>query len=312
MQNTELRPLGAGEILDRAITLYLRRFVSIVAVLAVVAVPLIVLQSLVDHQSAHVFSDFARVIAAGTGGAESRKAAQALALDSRTNPAAVVIAFAAVLTRLLTWCALIAVIAAAYAGARTSLSDAYRLALRRWPAQLVVALAFVILGTFAAIPVFVLYILLVIAALGLAALHLTAVAVGLAIVGALVILGAVAVGGSLILIAYELSAVAAVTETGSPIEAIGIGLRRAFAGGMKRRSLVAGLVVMLVSQAGALPLIAVAAVVTTLTHVDALFFAITGAGEVLLNGLVAAFVVVYAVDARVRREGYDIIVPEPS
>jgi hypothetical protein len=75
--------------------------------------------------------------------------------------------------------------------------------------------------------------------------------------------------------------------------------------------MVGGLVVFVVSEVGSLPLIAVAATLTALTHVDALYFAILGVGSVLLEGIVAAFVVVYAVDVRVRREGFDIIAAEP-
>jgi hypothetical protein len=297
-------------MLDRAITLYLRRFASIVTVLAVVAVPLTVVQTLIDHQSAHVFSDVARMISAGSGTAESRKAAEALALDGQANPGTFAFVFVAGFVRLLTWVALVAVVAAAYAGARTSLADAYRLALRRWPAQLVIAMAFLILAIFAAIPVFMLYMVVAIVAIGMTALKLTAVAFGVMIVGFLLILAVVAVGGSLILMSYELSAVAAVTETRNPVEAIGIGLRRAFGRGMKRRTVAAGLIVMLVSQAGTLPLIGVAVLATMLTRIDALYFAILGAGGILLNGIVATFVVVYAVDARVRREGYDLIAAE--
>jgi len=38
-----------------------------------------------------------------------------------------------------------------------------------------------------------------------------------------------------------------------------------------------------------------------------LYFAIFGTGTILLDGLVAAFVVVYATDMRVRREGLDLV-----
>ena len=64
------------------------------------------------------------------------------------------------------------------------------------------------------------------------------------------------------------------------------------------------------SQAGSIPLIVVGALASAATHIDALYFAVIGAGAVLLEGLVATFVVVYAVDVRVRREGWDIIAAE--
>jgi hypothetical protein len=311
VQTTELRPLGAGEMLDRAITLYVRRFALIVTVLAVVSVPIVLLEALVAPQTAHMFSDFGRLLAAGPRGAASQQAADQFARDSAMTPQAAFVLLGASAARLLMWCASLAVMAAAYAGVETSVAAAYRLALRRWAPLLLVTLAFVILGTFAAVPVFMLYLLLIVAVVALSALHQTVATIAVAIVGFLVVLAGAAVVGSLAFMSYELAAVAMVTETRNPAEAIGIGLRRAFAPRMKRRTLVAGLVMLLVSQVGALPILALAAVAVALTHVDALYFAVIGAGTVLLDGLVASFAVVYAVDARVRREGFDLVLPEP-
>jgi hypothetical protein len=76
---------------------------------------------------------------------------------------------------------------------------------------------------------------------------------------------------------------------------------------MRVRTIVGGLIVFVVSYVGSLPLLAVAVTLTAVTHVDALYFAIVGVGSVLLEGLVAAFVVVFATDVRVRREGFDIL-----
>ncbi len=109
---------------------------------------------------------------------------------------------------------------------------------------------------------------------------------------------------------YELASVAVVTELANPMNAISTALRRAFGRGMKRRTIVGGLVVFAVSQVGTLPLLALGALAATTTHVDALYFAIIGAGSVVLEGLVAAFVIVFAVDVRVRREGLDILAAE--
>jgi len=310
VHNTELRPLGAGEMLDRAITLYVRRFASIVTVLAVVAVPLAALEAVVAPQSAHAFSDIARVFTTAGDPAAQRAAADALSRSNRATSLTYGIVMLAAVVRLLMWCALVTVVATAYAGARTSIGEAYRFALSRWLPQLLVSLAFIVLGGFAAIPVFMLYFIVFIAAFGLAALHQTAAVFVVGIVGGLAFLAALFIAGPLIFMAYELASVAVITETASPVQAIGIGLRRAFARGMKRRTVVAGCVLFLVSQLGALPLIALAVIATAATHVDALYFAILGAGGVLLDGIVAAFVVVYAVDARIRREGYDIMIAE--
>jgi hypothetical protein len=307
VQNTELRPLGAGEMLDRAITLYVRWFAPIVVVLAVVAVPLTVLQALVSPHAAESFTDMARVFSSVGDPAAQRQAADAMSHHNQAGPLSVLVIFVALVVRLLMWCALVYVVASAYAGVRTPLAAAYKLALSRWMPQLVVSLAFIVLGLFAAVPVFVLYLLVFVAVIALSALHWTAASIAVLIAGMLVLVGLACAVGSVVLMAYELSSVAVITETPNPVQAIGIGLGRAFAPGMKRRTLVGGLVLVLVSQAGTLPLVAVAAVASAATHVDALYFAILGTGGVLLDGIVAAFAVVYAVDARVRREGLDIL-----
>ena len=310
VQNTELRPLGAGEMLDRAITLFVRRFAAIVAVLAVVSVPIIVLQALAAPQAGHVFSDMARVFSAAGNPAATRAAADAMARDDRTGPLTILVLLVAALIRPLMWCALVTLLAAAYAGVQTTIGDAYRFALRRWFPLILVSLTYLVLGGFAAIPILIVYVLVLLAVVALTALHSTIALVIVGVVGIVLVLAMASLVGSLLLMAYELAAVAIVTETASPVEAIGIGMRRAFAPGMKRRTVVGGLVVLLVSQVGTVPLIAVAAVVSAATHVDALYFAIFGAGTILLEGIVAAFVVVFAVDARVRREGFDLVLPD--
>jgi hypothetical protein len=310
VQNTDLRPLGAGEMLDRAITLYVRRFAAIVAVLAVVSVPVVVLQAIVSPHAGQVFADMGRVISAAGNPAAERAAADAISRDNASGPLTVIVTLGAAVVRVLMWCALVTLLAAAYAGVQTTIGEAYRFALRRWMPLMLVSLTYLVLGGFAAVPILIGYVLVVLAVVALAALHYTVALVIVGVLGMLLVIALACVVGSLVFMAYELSAVAVVTETASPIEAIGIGMRRAFAPGMKRRTLVGGLVVLLVSYAGTLPLVAIAAVVTATTHIDALYFAILGAGSVLLEGLVAAFVVVFAVDARVRREGFDLVLTE--
>ncbi len=131
------------------------------------------------------------------------------------------------------------------------------------------------------------------------------------IIGGIIVIGAFAIVASWVYMTYQLASVAVVTETANPIEAIGTALRRGFARGIRWRTVAGGLVVFIVSEAGAIPLLGVAAAVTMLTHVNLLYFAVAGVGSVLLEAVVAAFVVVYAVDVRVRREGFDIIATEP-
>ena len=306
MEKTELRPLGAGELLDRAVTLYVRRFGLIVAVLAVVVAPLMIVDAIVSPNSAGAWSDFAKVMSAS---GNSRATAQAIAqMNSNSTGGAAVglMVVLSALARLMMFSAVVAVVAAAYAGATTTFGDAYRLAARRWLPQLVVALAYVGMAIVAFIPLTIVYVAVVfiVALLAIGGAKIVAIVIG--VIGGVVVLGLFACVFSWLYMAYQLSAVAVVTESANPPAAIGAGLRRAFGKQTRWRTLAAGLTVIAISFGGTLPILAIGALASATLHQPALYFAILGAGNVLLEGLVAAFVVVYAVDVRVRREGLDL------
>ena len=312
IRQTELRPLGAGELLDRAVTLFVRDFVPIVTVLAVVIVPIVLFQALIAPKSGQVFNDLGRVFSAAGNRGATEAATAALSRDGGSSSMSFLLFAAGGVARLLMWSAIIALIATAYAGSRITFRQAYRVGVQRWLPQLVVALTFLVLGLVTRGP----------------AVHrvparrdprsacssrlnqfLVAVVVG--VVLGLFVLAAFAIVLSWVLMAYELAAVAVVTETANPSRPSESRCGAGSGAACGVRTIVGGLVVFVVSEAGSLPLVAIAVTVTALTHVDVLYFAILGVGSVLLEGLVAAFVVVFAVDVRVRREGFDIIAAEP-
>jgi len=311
VQNTELRPLGAGEILDRAVTLFVRRFVPIVTVLAVVIVPLVILETIASPGSARVFDDFGKVMAAGSNRTASKQALDALTRDGQTSPLAYLVMFGGMLARLLMFSAAVAVIASAYAGESLAFAAGYQLALRRWGAQIVVALAYAALAVIAAIPLFIgaIVFALILSVVSVAG-NPTSTGV-VAILGALLFFAAVLALFGWLYMAYVLAAVAVVTERADVATAVGAGLRRAFGKPTRWRTLIAGLIAFAITFGGSLPTIGVAIGVSALLHLPVLYYAIAGAGSVLLEGLMTAFVVVYATDVRVRREGLDLV-PQPS
>ena len=307
MLNTELRPLGAGELLDRAVTLYVRRFVPIVAVLAVAMLPIVAFNALVSPNEGRTFADMARVFAAGSDRAASKAALDALSHDGAGGAQAFTVFFFSVAVRLLEWSAVVAVIAAAYAGTTTTFVEAYHLAARRWATQLVVGVIFAGIAIVVAIPILIAYVIVIVAVAVLAIAKATVAGIVAGIAGGLVIIALVAVTFGWLMMAYQLATVAVVTESMNPPNAIGAGLRRAFGKETRWRTLVAGLVVGALSFGGTLPIVAVAASASALSHLPLLYFALLGAGNVLLEGLIAAFAVVFATDVRVRREGLDLI-----
>jgi hypothetical protein len=265
--------LGAGELLDRAVTLFVRDFLPIVIVIAVVIVPVFIFQAIVAPKAGHVFTDVGRVFSSMGNKGATESAAEALTRDSGSNGLTFLLFAVSSIGRLLMWSAVI--------------------------------------GLVTIVPLVIAYVLLLLLVGVFAAVNQPIAAAVVGVAGGLIVLSGFAVVLSLVFMIYQLASVAVVTETPNPIEAVGTALRRGLARGMRRRTIVGGLVVFVVSEVGALPLVAVAATVTALTHVDVLYFAILGVGTVLLEGIVAAFVVVYAVDVRIRREGFDIIAAEP-
>jgi hypothetical protein len=312
VQNIDLRPLGAGELLDRAVTLYVRRFVAIAAVLAAITVPLLLLQAVVSPGAFRIGDDLLRILQAGGNATKSADVLAKMARDSQFTPPLVLLFAGGTFVRLLMWNALVAVISAAYAGVALSFGAAYALALRRYVPQLAVGLMFCGIVLVALIPVGLVYfgIIAAVIALSLAKLHVVAVIT--AIVLALLFIVFLVAVAAWVLMAYELASVAVVTESPNPVAAVASGLRRAFGRGTRWRSLVAGLAYIALVYGASLPAATLGLLLGALTHQPLLAAAVSAVASVLLQGLLGAFVVVYATDVRVRREGIDLTAALPA
>jgi hypothetical protein len=157
-----------------------------------------------------------------------------------------------------------------------------------------------------------LYVLMILAVVAVAVVaHAQVVTIAIGAVFALIWIALATVTFACTYMAYNLAAVAVVTEQLEPSAAIGAGLRRAFRRPTAVRSLVAGLIVSALSFLGSLPILGISAAVAALAHAPVLSYAIVAVGQILVEGLVLVFVVVYAADVRVRREGLDLL-PEAA
>jgi hypothetical protein len=300
--NSELRPLGAGEVLDRAVTLFVRRFVPLAVVLAVSVVPLMILEAVIAPGTANIYSDMARVFTA-SGRAESNAAAAQVTRDQGSMAAMSVVVLLTYALRFLTWSAILTIVAAP---AAIGVGAAYRAGLRYWFAQVVAAIAFMILGMLALIPAFVLYVLAIVVVAALAALHALTVAVIVGILAGVVVLALFAAVGSWVYMTYAVATTAIAIERVGLVASITLALRRTLSRATWWRAIIAGLIIGLLTGGGELLFVAAGAVVGALAHVPVLMFAFAGVGQILVQGLLAAFVVVFATDMRVRREGFDL------
>jgi hypothetical protein len=302
----DLRPLDIGEILDRAVTLFVRRFAVLILILALVAIPVAILQYAAQPSTTGMLTDLQRVLSLPAGHAEEqRDILRHIGTNSRVGAFGVgLILLSAILGALSTTACVIAV-AQAYAGRLPSVREVYREASRRWLAQLAAAIVF--LGFALALSIglltIVFFVVLSLGALGTVSRPAALViGVPLAIVAVVVLFGAII----LLYFAGQMTLVSIALEDPNPIRGIAHGLRRTLSPAVFWRSALVGTIVFGVSLIGSLVLISIAAVLSALTHLTALYPVVAVIGGVALNALLTTFIVIYAFDVRVRREGYDL------
>jgi hypothetical protein len=303
----DLRPLGIGEILDRAVTLFVRRFAVLFLILALVAIPVTIVQYAAAPATAGVAADLQSLFTLPAGQSAERQAiVRRLETEGRVGGFGfALVLLSAILSALSTTACVIAA-AQAYAGKMPSVREVYREALRRWLAQLAALAAIVALAlaltVLLAIAIF--FITLAIAALANMGARLVVTIVGVLV--ALVI--GCAFFGVLIMVyfAAQMTVVSIALEDPNPASGIARGFRRTFSPAVIRRSALVATIVFGVSMIGSLLLITFAGVLSAVTHFNALYPVVAVIGGLALNALVTTFIVIYAIDVRVRREGYDL------
>ncbi len=299
----ELRPLGLGEILDRAVTLTVRYFIPLAAIYVVFAAVLEAVSYLASQDQTRVMLALIDAIKAG----KPLDAALRTLSTQQTNFGAwfgvlMVLAF---FVAPLPAGALMASAAALYRGTKLSVADAYRVGLNRWPHLLGVGLMYGLTAGalyFGLILVFVLLALLIAALV--AALHGVgvAIAVVLGVAAFLVLMCFIAV----VAISFQVSCFSCVVERLNFVQAYMAGLRRSFVGVGFRRALAAGLAYMAVAIGlyiiAALGQAAMLALVRS--SVLGIVFAIVL--QVATITFTTMFLAIFYFDLRVREEGLDL------
>lgn len=302
----DLRPLRIGEILDRAVTLFVRRFAVLVLILALVAIPIAICQYIAQPQMTGFIEDLQRVLAAPPGQQQDRREVLTqLIAHNRVGQSGLALIVAAVILGTLSSTACIIAVAQSYAGKVPSVREVYRAALRRWLAQLVALGFFVVLAfaIFIGLLIIVFFIALSVGALT-AASRTAALFVGIpaGIILAFVMFALIA----LMYFATQMSLISIALEDANPIHGIATGLRRTLGAPIFWRSLLVATIVFAVAGIGQLLIVSIAGALSVATHVSALYPVLAVVGGIVLNALVTTFIVIYAVDIRVRREGYDL------
>jgi hypothetical protein len=273
---TELRPLGLGELLDRAVTLFVRRFGILVGATAVAYVP---------------FAFFQWAALVGMYGRQRTSFTRAewmgLGIDLALGLLAYVLARTAVAARA----------HASYMSQTLSLRAAYRLATARFGAQIVVnivsALAGVLILIVAAIPVFMIELIAVPGGGPGTAL------IALGIVGALALFPC-----AWLFLAYELATVRIVTDTQHLYTALFAALRTV----LRRpwHSLLAAFTLLLVVAGGTFLFSTLAELMPSQALRTFMLLGVGSVGSILIETLSVTFLVVYNVDLAIRHEGVDL------
>lgn len=298
----ELRPLGFGEIFDRAITLYIRNFVPFALIVGVLIVPLAVLQYFLDASSVPQFDAMMKILTH-----PDKTPATPVMPAFLHDPGMMALFILLVAVVYLLWpFALNAIavgIARLYRGGTVDFAACYKASLHRWPA--VIGLLFIELGlflvwyfSFILLAVFGMFVAIAFARVS------AALAVVVGIVLFVVILAALLSIAPLI-VAFSFAMYGIVIEEQPVFAAIGMGFSRVFNRQEVWRALLfaisAGAIML-----GASMLISFLVMIAMVLHWVALEVLLTSLFRAAIAPFSAVLLAVYYFDVRIRREGFEI------
>jgi hypothetical protein len=298
----ELRPLGFGEIFDRAITLYIRNFIPFAGIVLVTVVPLAIVQYFVDAAEMPQFYAMMKILQhPASAGSAPRIPTM---FDSPGQVAAIAIA---TLVFWLLWpFALNAVafgVARLYSGRPVEFGPCYRATLTRfWPiiGDLFLQGAIFVAWYIAFLLVIFVSILLA-AVIGKAVLALGIVVGILAVVLVLAMLLLLAP----LFIALTFSMYAIVIEGTSVTASVGSGFARVFNRHEFWRSMLFSIAAIAVTL-GASTVLGVLSLVTLFLHWIWLEAVISTLTRAAVSPFAIVLIAVYYFDVRIRREGFDL------
>lgn len=296
----DLRPLGFGEIFDRAITLYVRNFWPFFAIVLVLIVPLAVIQYVLDSSQLAQFDQMIRVF--------THPGAPQPTLSSLfSSPGEIAAIVAVVLLYYALWpFVFVAVafgVARLYGGRPVEFGACYRSVLPHWGAILLTQLVAVALF----IAWYVAFFIVLVAA-GIVTALLAQASIVLAIIAFVVLLllaVACLLALALVFIALAFAMNAVAIENAGPMAAVASGFGRVFSRKELGRALVFAIAAFAVIFGGSIVVSAVA-FLALFAHAVAVEVVVSS----LLRAAIAPFsivlVAVYYFDVRIRREGYDL------
>jgi hypothetical protein len=304
-----LRPLGLGEILDRAVTLCVRYFWLLAAIWVAFAVPAAICQYFGTQDQSKFFGALADILKqqGATGkSADPNAIIRELGTQPVFNGWTVAWVLLLVLVAPLPRAALMSAIAGVYMGGpRPDFAGAYRVAVDRWANLLGLNLLY----SFAAGAVYFVIVLVFVVVgiiVGAAIYALHTVGIVLAVVLGIVAVCALIVFVFLATLTYLVSTLTCVLERVGFVPAFLTGIRRIFAGAGLRRAMLAGLAYVAIGFGIFIVTAIGESVLFGLLHSNLLGTIFATAVEVASAAFTTAFVTIFYFDLRVREEGLDL------
>jgi hypothetical protein len=302
-----LRPLGVGEILDRAVTLCVRNFRLLALTWGTFAAVVAVLEYFGTQDQSRMYAALADVFKhpAQGGGPDWN----ALVLASQNNAVFNGWTFAYFVAILLLTplpsAALIAAVSPLYLGAPTSFGTAYRIGLMRFPQLILYNILWLLCAG-------IVYLAFIFAAI-IFVFALVTIAQGLHVFGALfgVVIGTIAGFAAiafalLATLAYEVGICTCVIDRRSFAESFTWALTHVFTRAGLGRSLLVGLASVAISIGYIVVSAMGQALLFGFVHNQALGLAYTAAVDIAGVIFATAFMTIFYYDVRVRTEGFDL------
>ena len=300
-----LRPLGIGEILDRAVNLCVKHFMPLCLIYVVFMIPFSFVQYYATKDLSAMLQAFADASKAG-GSTDPSVVLRHLGAGSSTNPGVLLLGFVLLVLSPLPAGALIEATSCYYFSRPTSFAQAYRVGLSRYLNMLGVSVLF-----FAAGSLLYLGLILVIVALAFAigfiySQLIPVLGIALGVIVGILILAAIFAIVVFVMLALQLSYVMCVVERANFAVAFSRSFARLSSGIGLRRAAIVGLAYLAITFGIGLVALLGQLLILSFSQSPAAGAVYEAVVRVISSAFTTALIVIFYYDLRVREDGLDL------
>jgi hypothetical protein len=307
LSQVEMRPLSIGELLDRAVTICVRKFPMLSLIYLLFIVPVTLCQIWGRGDQGSFFNVLPDLLRAGQGDTSVDPKEISKIFDQLTvfNAYSGLWVVLMVFIRELPIAALMIAISQAYLGSAVSLGNAYGQALRRWLPLVGLTLLYVMLSVLFCVSAVAIFLSLLLGAVLLGMLvpqFILAIEIPVGVLFTI----AFSVLALLIGVSLYMSYLACIIERESIMGSFRLAMQRSLAPRNLRRSLAVAFTLGAIAGGFILVGVAVSAVLDSIFKGDLAGLLFTSLLSVVFIVFVTGLFVTYYYDVRIRREGFDL------